>query len=64
MPTIRTDHAYGDAAGVARSDSEASTRAATDFSVPLAQVAAALDASYPAVHKTPDASSLQRRLAP
>jgi hypothetical protein len=31
--------------------------------VPLSQVAVALNASYPAVHKTPDASSLQRRLA-
>jgi uncharacterized protein (DUF2384 family) len=40
------------------------SRVADFLSVPLSQVAAALDASYPAVHKTPDAVSLQRRLAP
>jgi uncharacterized protein (DUF2384 family) len=40
------------------------SRVAEFLAVPLTQVASALEASYPAVHKTPDASSLQRRLAP
>ena len=34
------------------------------MAVPVARVAAALDASAAAVHKTPDALSLQPRLAP
>jgi cold shock protein len=40
------------------------SRVAGYLAVPLSQLAAALEASYAAVHKTPDASSLQLRLAP
>ena len=39
-------------------------RVAEFLAVPLARVASALDASAAAVHKTPDALSLQSRLAP
>jgi hypothetical protein len=39
-------------------------RVADFLGVPLPQVAAAVGASYPAVHKTPDAPSLQKGLGP
>jgi uncharacterized protein (DUF2384 family) len=40
------------------------SRVAEFLAVPVSRIASALDASYPAVHKTPDAASLQERLAP
>jgi uncharacterized protein (DUF2384 family) len=39
-------------------------RVAEYLSVPVSRIASALDAGYRAVHKTPDAASLQDRLAP
>ena len=40
------------------------SKVAEFIGIGLPQLAAALGASYPAVHKTPDAPSLQRGLAP
>ena len=40
------------------------SRIAEYFAIPLATVASAIGAKYPSVHKTPDASSLQRDLGP
>lgn len=34
------------------------------LAIPLSDLAQALDAKYPSVHKTPDAATIQRRLAP
>jgi antitoxin Xre/MbcA/ParS-like protein len=67
MPTIRTPSTPAvalEALHNSRTGRIDASRVAEFLAVPVSRIASALDASYPAVHKTPDAASLQERLGP